>query len=216
MKRNPNRFIKYNTYEYEPSLQDSYGQIGPPRTINPAAKQFRNAPAVPEAANGGHAISQHSARTSPDRVTPKEQHSPHHTDRQVGAPQQQGLNQPYFQKPAGPYQMNAQNMANFKGNNPFALNRTTIQPGLMGPTENINYVGFNAQGEKIRDPNYYKNTPGRTNEFDHYREYKANFQSGDYQASNQFKMADQYRPYQGNIPPKRVKLNRQNLEHNRP
>ena len=211
MKRNPDNFLKYNTYEFDPSVQDSYGQIGPPRTINPAAKQFRNAPAVPEAANGGHPISQHSASTGPERITPiEQQQTTHHSDRNV---QQSSLDQPYFQKSGGPYQMNSGNMSNFKGNNPFSLNRTSIQPGLMGPRENINYVGFNAQGEKISDPDYYKSTPGRTNEFDHYREYKKHFQSGDYQPSNQFKMADQYRPYMGNIPPKRAKLNRENLEH---
>ena len=54
--------------------------------------------------------------------------------------------------------------------------------------------------------NYYKQAPGRTNEHDHYREYKKYNQSGDYQPSNQSTIQQQYRSYQGNIPPKKMKL----------
>jgi hypothetical protein len=112
-----------------------------------------------------------------------------------------------------PYQLTPENMDNFKGgHNPFALSRTSIKPGTLGPAERIDYVGFNAQGEKVRDPSYYRDTPGRTNEFDHYREYKSKYQSGDYQPSNQHLVNSQLRPYQGNIPPKKAKLSGNNLQ----
>ncbi|MEX0598406.1 MAG: hypothetical protein WD512_18105 [Candidatus Paceibacterota bacterium] len=112
-----------------------------------------------------------------------------------------------------PYQLTPENMDNFKGgHNPFALSRTSIKPGTLGPAERIDYVGFNAQGEKVHDPSYYRDTPGRVNEFDHYREYKSKYQGGDYQPSNQHLVNSQLRPYQGNIPPKKAKLSGNNLQ----
>tara|TARA_R100001163_G_scaffold65830_2_gene65395 strand:- start:150 stop:1763 length:1614 start_codon:yes stop_codon:yes gene_type:complete len=239
MKTNPDLFLSYNTYKFDPATQDSFGQIGPPRTINPAAPQFRNAPKVPLPSNKNVSINHHSATTTPSVIG---QDFPgnmmnHHEDRQISPqghqyPTQMGggnssLPQPQRSltnaqmknsyNPRGPsqqspYTLNSSNIENFKGNNPFTLSRTTINSELVTPKENIDYVGFNAQGEKIRDPNYYKNAPGKQNEFDHYSEYKKNSQSGDYQPSNSFVMNDQYRPYQGNIPPKKAKLSRQNIQ----
>ena len=198
MKRKPGSFLSYQSFDPTKAAQ---GQLGPSLTINPGTK-LRHAPKYPIAANGQNPINFHQATTAAKSIAPSEHHPSHHTDRQPHS-----MNSSLTQ----PYQMTPENMVNFKGNNPFTLSRTTIQPGLLSSRENIDYVGFNAQGEKITNPNYYRETPGRLNEFDHYREYKKNNQGGDYQPSNQSQINSQYRPYQGNIPPKKIKLSKNNL-----
>jgi len=207
MKRKPGSFLSYQSFD--PTANSPQGQRGPSLTINPGTK-LRHAPEHPIAANKQNPINFHQATTAAKSIAPNDHHPTHHTDRQPHS-MNSSLTQPYLNKPSSPYQMTTDNMANFKGNNPFALSRTTIQPGLLNPQEKIDYVGFNAQGEKIRDPNYYRESPGRINEFDHYREYKKNNQGGDYQPSNQSQMNSQYRPYQGNIPPRKIKLSKNNL-----
>ena len=235
MKRNPSGFLSYQTYEFNPSSinpDNPQHSLGPPLTINPNAAQFKNAPKIPSAANNGISINQHMANTNyhHDSILGPDQMYSHHSDRQLSSGGQQlgggGGGGPNQMRPRqqqnptslppnapNPYQLTPENMGNFKGgHNSFALHRTSIKPGTLGPVERIDYVGFNAQGEKVRNPNYYRETPGRVNEFDHYREYKSKFQSGDYQPSNQHTMNSQYRPYQGNIPPKKAKLSGDNLQ----
>lgn len=190
MKKNPSEFISYQA-------SDPMHPERPPMTINPAKRMIANK--IPEPANGGD--KGHNYNTLGQHKTPFliEKPPQHHQDRQ---PQQ--INQQ-----SGP------NMNNFvSDNNSFSLNRTTIRSDTLMPREKIDYVGFNAQGEKIHDNNYYKQTPGRTNEHDYYREYKKYNQSGDYQPSNQSIIQDQYRTYQGNIPPKRIKLTTESITPN--
>lgn len=126
----------------------------------------------------------------------------HHPDRMLTTPR--GVSK------SSPYVLNEQNAHNFKGNNPFTLNRTTVNPSMFKPQESIDFAGYNAQGEKVRNKEYYHNSPGRQNEYDHYREYKK-MNNGDFVPCNEDSMNNNYRPFQSGIPPKRMKLNRNTL-----
>lgn len=199
MKKHPDQFINYQ-YSQMPA-------VGP-------GQRLRQAPSVPQAANK-HQTS-HNFSTEGQHRTPLMSHAPtptHHPDREISGNNQHHGQQPRvpIEQNSSPYQLNENNMDNFKGNNPFSLNRTTVRRELLGPREQINYVGFNAQGEKIHDKKYYEMAPGKSDEFDYYRQYQKLNQGGDYQPSNQSSIQDQYRSYQGNIPPKRMKLTPNNL-----
>lgn len=135
----------------------------------------------------------------------------HHPDRYLGG-QPQNRQQAFGGATrSSPYQLNASNIDNFKGNNPFMLNRTSVDQSLLKPKEAIDFAGYNAQGEKVRNKKYYNVTPGRQNEFDYYREYKK-LNNADFVPCNEDSMNSNYRPFQSGIPPKRVKLNKNALQ----
>ena len=68
------------------------------------------------------------------------------------------------------------------------------------PAAKIDFVGYNTQGDKITDPNYYRKSPGYQNEFDYYREYKK-LRNGDFGPSNQHQIDNQYTTYEKILPP---------------
>ena len=229
MKKNPSSFISYQA-------SDPMHPERPPMTIDPAKRMLANKEPEPaNEGYKGHNFNTMGQHKTPFLIHHQPYQQQHHQDRQpssqpMSPPRlQQPMSSPRLQSPSRlqpppmsqqprsqppmsgsgsykPYEMTEENMGNFKGNNSFELNRTSIRSELITPREKIDYVGFNAQGEKIHDTNYYKQAPGRTNEHDHYREYKKYNQSGDYQPSNQSTIQQQYRSYQGNIPPKKMKL----------
>jgi hypothetical protein len=59
------------------------------------------------------------------------------------------------------------------GSNSFDQNRQSFQSGGGAQAKiPIDYVGFNAQGEKVYDAQYYQKTPGRHNTEEFYAKYK--------------------------------------------
>jgi hypothetical protein len=104
--------------------------------------------------------------------------------------QQQMPQQYQQQQQKGPYQLDYNNFQNFKGGkNPYELNRTVVNPNLISAKEPIDFVGYNAQGEKVNDPKYYNKALGRVNEFDYYREYKK-LNNNNFLPSNQHQMSE--------------------------
>lgn len=72
--------------------------------------------------------------------------------------------------------------------NAFMRNRTTpIQMSQQQVRTPINFVGYNSQGERVVDPNYYNNSLGHNNEYDFYRECKK-MNATQYEASNSHTM----------------------------
>lgn len=206
MQSNPGAFTGFETFDPEQPTK-------PPRTVNPVSPSgqyvgpLRNAHkkgGVPTASNKFAVHSQAQAGggqniKNEDLIIPPniKQELQHHYDRQLGVQ-------------TSPFTMNESNMGNFKGNNQFQLNRTVVNPNMLKPRENISFAGYNAQGQKVSSNDYYRQTPGRQNEHDFYREYKSNNQKAYYVPSNTSNM-NNYKPYQMGAQPRRVKLSQENL-----
>jgi len=217
MKTNPGAFTGFETFD---PLQPTQ----PSKTVNPAnrsgqyvgpmnsAKVPQGTPQASNTFKPGHNSVAYGNKSSHQQIVPPELNSiNHHNDRKLGGdsnPAIGGLPNP-VQK--SPYELNNKNIDNFKGNNPYTLSRTVVNPRMFNQHENIDYAGYNAQGEKVRNSEYYKNTPGRQNEHDFYREYKKNLQNPYYVPSNSEKMGN-FKPYQIGAEPRKVKLSRDNIQ----
>jgi len=112
----------------------------------------------------------------------------------------------------------------------FDRNRRNFQTsgGNNAPMTPIDFVGFNAQGEKVYDVQYYQNTPGRQDTAQFYAQYKKNPQQP-CMPSNAHQNASSYMGYNspppqqvgggrgrggGGAPPMRVApLNQRNLRN---
>ena len=187
MKKYPESFQSFS-HPYQPNLESAGGSIEP-NNIKLAKMQYQ--------------AQQFQRPYQQQQYSNSSQPPIHHNDRQLGSPR--GMDK------SSPYTLNNHNMDNYKGNNdPYVLSRTTVDQSLFQKNDPVNFAGYNAQGEKVNNQAYYQNTPGRQNDHDFYKEYKK-MNNSDFVPSNQASTNNQFRPYQSGIPPKTVKLNRNNL-----